>query len=145
MTIGAVGAPRQHCDVSKGSVTIVAEEHAGLRIDGNVNVGPSIVVEIVRDRRDGVARARLQNACLLADIGEGAIAVVVIKNVGIAWQSAWTAHDGDTFPLTVAGFARSGGFRWIEFDVIADKQIKMTIAVIVQPSAARSPMDLFVV
>ena len=40
---------------------------------------------------------------------------------------------------------RVGSFGGIELDVIADKKIEMSVAIVVEEGAARAPADLFVV
>src|SRR3954468_15334581 len=145
MAIRAISTSGYDCNVGEGSIMIVAEEHAGLRVDGYIDVRPAIIIKVIGDRSDRIARPRLQDACLLADIRESSISVVVIKNVSIAGKAAGAAHHWYAFPLAICRLTRSSGFRWIEFDVITDEQIKMTIPVVIEPGAAGAPADLFLV
>ena len=62
VAVVAVGASGDDGDVGECAVVIVSQQHAGLRIDGDVDVRPAVVVEIVGDRGDGVARAGLQDS-----------------------------------------------------------------------------------
>ena len=51
-----------HGDIGESAVVIVVEQHAGLGIDGDVDVGPAVVVEVIGDRGDGISRAGLQDS-----------------------------------------------------------------------------------
>src|SRR5438132_411050 len=81
MAIRAISTSGDDCNVGEGSIMIVAEEHAGLRVDGYIDVRPAIIIKVIGDRCDRIARPRLQDACLLADIRESPISVVVKQNV----------------------------------------------------------------
>ena len=61
------------------AVVIVPEQEAGRGIASHVDVGPAVVIEIGRNRGHAVTAFRLGNARFLADIGERAVAVVVIE------------------------------------------------------------------
>ena len=65
VAILAVGASGEDGDIGERSVVIVAEQNAGLRIHGHINIRPAVVVEIIRDRGNGIARARLEDAGFL--------------------------------------------------------------------------------
>src|SRR5215472_16541775 len=47
VTVLAIGAARGHTNVSECPVVIVAEKNARLRVDRNVDIGPTVVVEVV--------------------------------------------------------------------------------------------------
>ena len=57
MSVVAVGHTSEDGEVAERAVVIVAKENAGLRIDGNVDIWPAVVIEIIRDGGDGVAWA----------------------------------------------------------------------------------------
>ena len=84
VAIVAVGASGDHGDIGECAVVVVVEQDAGLRIHRDVNIRPAVVVKIVGDGGDGVARAGLEDAGLFGDVGKSAVAIVVIKNVGVA-------------------------------------------------------------
>ena len=52
---------------------------------------------------------------------------------------------GIPFHWQEAASRRDRAFCWIEFDVIADEEIQVAVAVVVEKRAAGSPADLFVV
>src|SRR4029077_14144715 len=121
MAIFVVGATRAHGDVGKRAIVVVVEQDARLGIDRDVNVGPTVVIEIVGDGRDGVTRAGFEDAGFFCDVGKRAITVVVKEIVGVSGKAARAAHYGNAFPLAGSSIfgIRSGG--WVEFDVIADE------------------------
>ena len=145
VAILAVGAAGDHGDIGERAVVIVVKQNAGLGIDGDVNIRPAVVIEIVRDRGDGIARAGFQDAGFLRDIGESSVAVVVIENVGVAGETARAAHDRNSFPLAKRLARGRRSFCGIELDVVADEKIQMAVAIVIEPGAARAPADLLVV
>ncbi len=52
VSILAVGASRHHSHVREGAIVIVAKQNTGLGVDGDVDVGPAIVVEVAGNCRD---------------------------------------------------------------------------------------------
>src|SRR5439155_26146463 len=46
LTVRAAGG---HLDIGKRAVGVVGEEGAGFRVHGDINIGPAVVVEIIRD------------------------------------------------------------------------------------------------
>jgi len=113
---------------------VVLEENARFRVDGNVNVGPAVVVKVVGYGCDRIARTGFQNPRSLGDIGKSSVAIVVIEKVVAAWKAPWSAHDRDTLPLAVACLICRRDCIWIQLDVVADEQIEMAVAVIVEKS-----------
>src|SRR6266566_3687056 len=71
-------------DIRERSIVIVVEENAGFGIHGDINIGPAIIIKIIGDRGDGIPRPGLEDSRLRADVGKGAVAVVVEENVGVA-------------------------------------------------------------
>ncbi len=62
VAIFAVRDSRNYRHISERAIVIVSKQNAGLRIHGDVNVRPSIVVEIVGHRSDGIFRSGLQDS-----------------------------------------------------------------------------------
>jgi len=102
-------------------VLVVVEQDAGLGIDRDVNVGPTVVIKIVGDGRDGVTRAGFEDAGFFGDVGKGAVAIVAEKIVSVSGKSARAAHYGNPFPLAGGSVAGIGSGGWVELDVIADE------------------------
>lgn len=59
MAVVVVGAAGHYRDVGECPVVIVLEQDAWLRVDSYINVGPAVVVEVVGNRGDGIARTGL--------------------------------------------------------------------------------------
>ena len=78
-----------------------------------------------------------------ADVGEGAVAVVVEQNVVAALEAGRTAGDEHTLVETGAGFGERRGLG-VEVDVIGDEEIEMAVAVVVDKGAAGVPAALAV-
>jgi hypothetical protein len=119
---------------------VVVKQDAGLGIDGHINIGPAIVIEIVRDGGDGVARAGFEDAGFSGDISKSAVAIVVIEDVGVAGRPRGPHITGMPFHWQTAG-SPGWSLRGIELDVIADEQIEMAVAVVIEEGAARAPAD----
>ena len=64
------------------AVVVVAEQQVVGGVAGDVDIGPAIAVEISSDRGEAIARLHRGDAGFFADIGEGAVAVVVIEKAG---------------------------------------------------------------
>src|SRR5260370_29565920 len=79
--VGAEGAAGFHGDVGEGAVFFILIEGAGGGIVGDVNVRPAIVVEVGGEHAETVSAVGLQNASFFADVGEGAVTIVVIQNI----------------------------------------------------------------
>ena len=106
MAVVVVGAAGHHGDIGECAVVIVVEENAGLRVHGDINVRPAVVVEIIGNGGDGVSRARLQNAGFLGNVGESSVAIVVVEDVGVAGKAARPAHNRNALPLARRRVAR---------------------------------------
>ena len=112
MAIFAVGASGHDRNVSESAVVIVVEQHAGLRVHGNIDVRPPVVVKIIGDGRNRIAGTGLQDSRLLRDIRKCAVAIVVKEYVGIPRKTARTAHGRNALPLALRRiFFRRSVFR----------------------------------
>src|ERR1700683_2799199 len=81
LAIGAERAPRLNRDILEFSVLLILVERAGGRIVGDINIGPTVVVEICGADAQSVSADRIEKASRYGNIAEGTIAVVVIQNV----------------------------------------------------------------
>src|SRR5260370_31705532 len=79
--VGAESAARIHGNVNEGAVFLILIERAGGGIVGDVNVRPAVVVEIGGEHAEAVGAVGFEDAGFFADVGEGAVAVVVIQNI----------------------------------------------------------------
>ncbi len=108
-------------------------------VAGDVDVGPAVVVEIGGNDTEAVAAAGLQDAGFLADIGEGAVAIVVIKS--IVGQAVVRAGRTSRQALPLAGVVAAGlgGMGQIEIDVVGDEDIELAVTIVVEQRAAGTP------
>ena len=123
------------------AVVIVAEQQAGGGIAGDIDVRPAVVVEIRGHGGHPVApvdRSRCPHA--LADIGERAVAVVVVQRERA--RAAGRAGRSSPECPSSCNSRFSPGLRHvlqIEIQVVRHEQIQLAVAVVVDESAARSP------
>ena len=72
-------------------------------------------------------------------VGKRAVATVAIEDVRAAREPLRPAGDRNIVVATVGRLARPRRLRGIEIHIAGDEQIQMTVAVIVQKTAARAP------
>ena len=72
------------------------------------------------------------------DIGERAVAIVVIQNVLAALQARRAAGNHHAFVEARAGFGHRRG-RQIEIDVVGDEQIEVAVAIVIDEGASGVP------
>src|SRR2546425_10566760 len=138
LAVGREGAAGLDGDVRERAVLFVLIERAGLRVVGDVDVGPAVVVEIGGENAEAEGAVGLQNTRGFGDIGEGAIAVVVIEDIFAARQAGRAAGDHDAFVEAGAGFG-NGRRGEVEVNVIGDEEIEAAVAVVVHEGAAGVP------
>ena len=90
-------AARFHGDVRKLSVFLVLIQSAGGGIVGDVNIGPAVVVEIGGQNAEAVGAVGAKDSRGFGNVGERAIAVVVIQNVLAALQAGRPACHHHAF------------------------------------------------
>ncbi len=78
---------------------------------------------------------------MLADVGEGAVAIVVIEAIIFLWKAHGTAVHLNAFPVAGRIFAGLDRLIEIEDQVVRDEQIQMAVAVVIDPGAAGSKMS----
>src|SRR5207245_4000561 len=93
LAIGTEGAASFDGDVREGAVFFVLIESAGGGIVSDVNVGPAVVVKIGGEHSETVGAGRFEDAGFFADVGESAVAVVVVENVFATVESRGAAGD----------------------------------------------------
>src|SRR5437762_13840740 len=81
----------------------------------------------------------LQDAGLLRHVGERAVAVVVIQDVGRSGQAARPAIYRDALPVAVFSFARRGRARQVKIDIVGHEEVEPPIFIVVEEAAARVP------
>src|SRR5260370_2144434 len=134
LAIGTESAAGFDGDVRKGAIFLVLIERAGGGIVSDRDVRPAVVVEISGEDTEAVSCSCFENAGFLADVGEGAVAVVVIEDVFAAVESGRAAGDHDAFVETRARLGNGSGFQ-VEIHVIRDAEIEEAVALVVEVSA----------
>ncbi len=72
------------------------------------------------------------------DVGEGAVAVVVVEDVLAAVEAGRAAGDLHAFVGAAGGFGQRGGLD-VEVDVVGDEEIEVAVLVVVEEGAAGVP------
>src|SRR6202040_1917688 len=104
-------------NVAERPIVVIVIQDAGGRVAGNVNIWPAVMVEIRRQRSKSVTSRCVENAGFLRDVGEGAIAVVVIEGVHARLETPRPAHYVNPLPLTPAALSRPRHGVVAEFDI----------------------------
>ena len=141
-------------DLPERPVVIIAIEQTRRTVAGDVDVGPSVVVEIgcrrshaVRSRRLPVTAdedhrrrpARASDPRRFRHVGECAVAAVAIEDIRAAGESQWSTRNRDVVVATVGRLTGPRRRRRIEIHIVGDEQIEMAVAVVIQKAAARAP------
>src|SRR5438874_10037307 len=142
MAVLAVRTAGNHRDIAESSVMIVAKQNARLGIDRNVDVRPAVVIEIVRNRGYRIPRAGLQDAGFRRNIGERPVSIVAVEHIRVAGQTARATHHWNPLPLAHGRIVAAGILCGIKLDVVADKQVEMTVAIEIEECASGSPANL---
>ncbi len=101
-SVAAQGQAGDEAYVFEGAVVAVAVEVAGDGIISDYQVEPAVVVYIDEDGGEAIVPVGVGYAGFHADVGEGAIAVVVEEMVGLAGESERSAEDVDAAELAAA-------------------------------------------
>src|SRR5262249_23938585 len=117
----------------KHALAFVVKEEIRRRVIGHVDIGPTVVVVISKDHAEALAVGPV-NAGLAADIFECAVAVVAVKNVGLAVINIGMAIDagvsGVNAVLVVGG---------AEVHVVCDVQVHVPVVIDVTKRATGAP------
>src|SRR5579884_1224257 len=126
------GDSHLHAYLLEAVMAEVMEEEAWHAVVGHVDVGPSVVVVVPDGYAERLARHR--NACALADVGEGSIVIVMIEH---AVRGLERGRNG--IGALAHLIIRNIVLERVIGDVVADKEVEVTIIVYVDPGAARAP------
>ena len=139
--VGGEGDAGLDGDVLEGAVVLVLVEGGGGGVVGDVDVGPAVVVEVGGADAEAVGADGGPHAGLLADVGEGAVAVVVVEDVLAAGKAGRAAGDEHALVGAGAVFGEGRGLE-VEVDVVGDEEVEVAVAVVVDEGAAGVPADL---
>jgi len=110
LTVGAERTTSFDGDVRECAVLFVLIERARGGVVSDVNVRPAIVVEIGGEDTETERAIGFEDAGFFADVGERAVAVIVIENVFSAVEPGRAAGNHHTFVEAGAGFGNGGSF-----------------------------------
>src|SRR5262249_5719977 len=106
---------------------------------------PPVIVEIIGHSCNRVARTGLQNSGFFRHVCKCAITIVMKEHIGVTRQAPRTTHHGNAFPLAGRSFSLGPRLLKIELDVIADEQVQVSIAIVIEPRAPCTPAHLWIV
>src|SRR5580704_12928486 len=129
-------------DVGERSVLVVVIQNAGGGVAGNVDIRPSIMVEIRCQRGESVTSRCIENAGFLGDVDKCAIAIVVIKRTCSRLEPTWPAHYVDPLPLAPAPLAWPRHHVVIEVHVTHHENIYFAVAVVIHKTTTGAPLVL---
>ena len=138
LAVGRVGDAGLDGDVFEGAVLLVLVEGGGGGVVGDVDVGPAIVVEVGDADAEAIGADGVEDARFFGDVGEGAVAIVVVEDVFTTLQAGWAAGDLNAFVGAAGGFGVGRGLD-VEVDVVGDEEVEMAVAVVVEEGAAGVP------
>src|SRR5579862_1611646 len=119
---------------AKRTITVVVKQEVRHVVIGDEDVLPTVVV-VVEGYDAQAVPAFKANSGRLADVCEGAIAVVVIKRRRLTVKvvrMAVAAHAGST--IAAIEVPRHG-----PIDVISNYQVQFSVVVVIEPGSARCP------
>src|SRR4051812_41650916 len=138
LTVGTQRASGFNGDVLKFPILLVLVQGACGGIIGNIDVRPSIVVEVAREYTQAVGAVCAENASRFRDIAERAVAIVVVENVLASQQSRRPTRDHHALVQTGTRLRNRRGGQ-IHIDVVGNEQIEFAVAIVVNESAAGVP------
>src|SRR5581483_7153817 len=148
------GTSGRNGHLAKRAIVIIAIKQAGSAVTSNVDIRPAIIIEICgsgshpigtrgppipADKNHRGRSAGLSDARSSRDIGKGSVPAVAIQNIGAAGVTQRSAGDRNIVVAAIDGLAGLWRPRRIEVYVIGDKQIELSVAVIIQKTASCAP------
>ena len=129
---------RHQTDLPEGSIAVIVVQQVGHHVIGDVDVGPSVVVEVAEHHAE-TAVGRSADARFGGHVHEGAVAIVSVQRVGFAHQPARTAeHVHAQIPADV-GFTPPRYFSLVETQVVGNVEVHVAVAVVVTERTVGAP------
>ena len=130
-------------DVLEGAVVAIAIEIVRCAVVGDDEVGPAVVVDVGEDGSEAVAAFVIGDAGFEADVGEGAVAVVVKEMITFTKQPMGPQKNVDHTVLAGAvgdsALPCHDGTIEIVVEVARDEEFEQTVAVVIAPGCACGP------
>ncbi len=121
--------------LAEGSVAIIAEEQTRRGIAGDIDVRPSVVIEIRGNCGQSVASLGPADAGCGRDIGEGAIAIIAIERMAPVGQALGTAAHRHALVIAACAGARARHRLCIEDKIVRHEQVELAIPIVIEKSA----------
>ena len=137
-SVGTVSYASLDADFGESTLAVIVIEQARRRIVRYVEIEASVFVVIQPQDAQPVIAFGV-NAELLRDIGEGAVAVIVVKTIARALQPARPAIYRDSAILTEHAVAELRQVVDIQVDIVRDIEIEVAIVVVVAEGRAGPP------
>ncbi len=119
---------------AESAVAVVVKQKIRHMVIGNEDVLPAVIVIIKSDHAQAIASLQPEPG-MLADIGEGSVAIVVIERRRLAVKIVGmtvASHPRTLVPAVEVALRRP-------VDVVGNDKIQVAVIVVVEPCGARCP------
>src|SRR5580704_10277612 len=127
-------------EFGESSVLIVVIEKIWRCVTSDIDIRPSVTVEISRQRGETITTGSPRDSGGSRDISECAVAVVVIKRVDAHFEAPRSAHNVYTFPRAPRSLARPRDGVIAEVHITRYEEIGAAVAVIVEKATPSAPL-----
>src|SRR5258708_152227 len=118
---------------------VVHEKQTWCGVTGDVNILPSVFIEIRGDYSHPVTRASPRNSSMFTYIGESSVTVVSIERMLTGRQTSRSALDGYPLPTATTVLTRDQRVFQRKSYVVRNEQIEVPIAIVVHEAASGPP------
>ena len=118
---------------------VIVIKDARRAVTRDVNIRPSIIVEVECRDAESVVPVRSINVRFRRHVLKSAVALLVVQHVLSPWQSARAAHHRNTFPHAGRAFPRPGRLFHVKINIGGNKQVQFSIPVVIYKRAAGAP------
>src|SRR5208283_697036 len=129
---------------SERTVMVVHEKQARRGITSDIDIRPTIFVQICGNHGHAIVLSELRHARFLADVREGAVTIVSIEGMSACRKASRAALDRNSPEIAI----RTSAWNWRmlkrETHIIRNKQIEMAIPVVIEESATSAPTRLVI-
>ena len=120
------------------AVAIVMQQQARSGVAGDVDILPSVAVEVGRHGRQAITRLDARDAGFFAHVGERSVRVVAIQPADLLRQSRRAAVDRNAPVIAARVLPADRHFVLVEDVVMRNEKIQPAIAIVIDPGAARA-------
>ena len=109
----------------------------GSCVIGDKQIGPTVVVVVTPGCAQAVIFFGIVNPSFFRHFFKGAVAAVVVEQIGFSLHAPRPALHRCTFELAELGRAESGQIIHVDVNISGDEQIDVSVAIVVRPGRAR--------